>query len=37
MVLPALFHLLRCGALATDVSARLLASDSVGHATMRGL
>ncbi|WP_374205631.1 TnsA-like heteromeric transposase endonuclease subunit [Streptomyces sioyaensis] len=37
MVLPVLFHLLWSGALATDVSARLLGSDSVVHATTRGL
>ncbi|MGA4839213.1 hypothetical protein [Streptomyces sp. G45] len=37
MVLPVLFHLLWCGVLATDMSARLLGSDSLVHATTRGL
>lgn len=37
VVLPVLFHLLWSGALATDVSARLLGADSVLHATTRGL
>ncbi|WP_406500203.1 hypothetical protein OG936_37620 [Streptomyces sp. NBC_00846] len=36
MVLPVLFHLLWSGALVTDVTARLLGSDSVVHAAARG-
>jgi hypothetical protein len=37
MVLPVLFHLLWSGALAADITSRLLGSDSLVHATARSL